>query len=249
MNSRIPRSIPSTHPKTIYRDTELERAVIAVQNNDYKIVLIKMNTFPYTSTHICNTKFNNKQTPLVWVRSLLPKIAKKHSQGMLVSLPSHSNQPFIPSVREETVQIKNDGSMETVRFPVVLDPKLTVEDYKKIVLEELDFFIKEKELDLNYRSIIGLIGIHQLFGQTFLDQNSEVKFLKAILELSKKHTVIMADPMNVFDLPPTGVVHRVHQLKKQGHPATPYNTAHLMTQNIADEIIAEAVLIVLHGLK
>jgi len=54
--------------------------------------------------------------------------------------------------------------------------------------------------------------------------------------------------MNVYDLPPTEVLPRVHFLKSKNIPTTPYNTAHLSVQDVADEIIGNGILIIFEGL-
>ena len=78
MTVNTSRFIPKTKAKKVLRDTEIKTAVKFVQNNKYKIVLVKTEVFPFTMTHICKTKIDNKQTPLIWMISLLDRIARIH---------------------------------------------------------------------------------------------------------------------------------------------------------------------------
>ena len=251
MTVNTSRFIPKTKAKKVLRDTEIKTAVKFVQNNKYKIVLVKTEVFPFTMTHICKTKIDNKQTPLIWMISLLDRIARIHKNEQLFNYnPITSKLPFTPAKKESYTKTDKDGKIVPgIPFPVSLNEELTIKDYQKYLHEELDSFISSHKLDSNYKSIIGILNTHKLFGQTFIDFESETKLLKAILELSKNHIIIMANPMNTYDLPPTEVLPRVHFLKSKNIPPTPYNTAHVSTQDVADKIIGNSVLIILKGLK
>ncbi|NHJ48901.1 MAG: hypothetical protein FK733_14040 [Asgard group archaeon] len=245
------RTRPPTRPLEVFRGDKTEEAVKSVQSNTHKIVLIKADMFPYTSTHVVNTKIDDKQLPLIWMMSYLPRVAEKHQTGKLMNYnPFDRSIPFMQSSSETVMRQDEDGNfLPPIHFPVYLDESLTVSDCKDYLYEELNHFIESKDRDSDYRDVIGVPKIHQLFGQTFVDQKSEAKILKAVLELSKDHTLLMGDPMNIYGVPPTECVPRAHVLKRMKVPITPYNTAHLPTQDIADEIIAKAVLVIVKGLK
>jgi hypothetical protein len=63
------RTRPNVKPLEVFRGDKTEEAVKSVKKNTHKIVLIKADMFPYTSTHVVNTKIDGKQPPLIWMMS------------------------------------------------------------------------------------------------------------------------------------------------------------------------------------
>ena len=243
----IGRFSPTNKPIRIYQNTTLEQVVKDVQKNQYKIIIVSTDTFPYASTHIVNTRIKRKQTPLVWGwRSLLLSLAETKSTPVPAEHPNMILK-FNDQMNKTKIESKNVAS--SISFPIYLDPKISINDCKQFILDDLTTFIQSKARDPNYRSIIGLVEFDSFLGQTHPDYESELKFIEAVLELSKDFTIIMEDPTNIYGMAPMGIKMRASKLAKKGIAPTPYNTAHPGSQNLLDKLIANSVRIKLFGLK
>ncbi|MBD3190795.1 MAG: hypothetical protein GF308_09135 [Candidatus Heimdallarchaeota archaeon] len=123
-------------------------------------------------------------------------------------------------------------------YPVTLDPPLKKKECKKAILAIIKEMPKKNNLEVT--NVVTVIGFEDIIGGRYIDSDSELAFLKAFLELSKKIVFIIADPHTSFgrSVPAQLFMHVFSLIGPR--QVTPKQTASSSSREILDEISSYA---------